>query len=279
MTFGDVCIFRIATFSNRAHIGEVLVMSADNGLKDAITRSHNVIVQSLDPNMILTFLLSEEVLTSLDAEIVGAQVTDNAKCAKIMAIVHKKGISDASIYQRFMDALNQAEESYGRKVNFIIERILSARKDGAKRPNWSTPRSEEQKFVWLHNRHVIAESLDVSVVIDWLISEGVVDHVEAEDISAGDTMVTQAKRLLKVVERKGAEGYVKFREALDQFGYTKLASSLSTSDNNDTGMCLSVFVCVCVYICMSWCCTCNIVIIHSIKYSSLFSNEFLRDIL
>lgn len=259
MTFGDVGIFRIATLGNPASI---VGMSADGGLKDAITSNHSLIVQSLDPNIILPSLQSEEVLTSQDAEIVDSKVTDSSKCAKIMSIVHKKGIGDASIYQKFMDALNQAEETYGSKVKFIIERIMSARKDGARRPNWSTPQSEEQKFVWLHNRHVITKSLDVSVVIDWLISEGVVDHVEAEEIVAGDTMVTQAKRLLKVVERKGAEGYVKFREALDQHGYTKLASSLSTFDNNDSGVCTCV--CACTRRCM--CMMCRCLCCNSIKY-------------
>ena len=225
-------------------------MSADGGLRDAITRAHSLVVQSLDPNIILPNLLSEDVLTSTDVEEVSALVTNNAKCAKIMAVVHKKGIADPSMYQKFMKALYKAEESYGNKVKFIIEGILRARDDSASQPNWSTPRSEEQKFIWLHNRHVITESLDVSAVIDWLISEGVVDHVEAEEILSGDTMVTQAKKLLKVVERRGAEGYVKFREALNQRGYSKLASFLSTHD--DPGVCVCVRACVraCVRVCV-----------------------------
>ena len=220
-------------------------MSEEGGLRDAITRAHCLIVQSLDPNIILPNLLSEDVLTSTDLELVSSLITNNARCAKIMAIVHKKGIGDPSIYHKFMAALNKAEDSYGNKVTFIIEGILRARDDSAGRPNWSTPRSEEQKFVWLHHRHVITESLDVSAIIDWLISEGVVDHVEAEEILSGDTMVTQAKKLLKVIERRGAEGYVKFREALEQHGYSKLASFLSTRD--DTGVC-SVCVCVCMHV-------------------------------
>ena len=223
-------------------------MSAENGLKDAITRVHYLIVQSLDPNLILPNLQSEGVLSSTDVEVVSSMVTNNARCAKIMAIVHKKGIGDPSIYQKFMEALNKAEDSYGNKVKFIIEGILRARDDSASRPNWSTPRSEEQKFVWLHNRHVITESLDVSAIIDWLISEGVVDHVEAEEILSGDTMVTQAKKLLKVIERRGAEGYVKFREALEQHDYSKLASFLSTHD--DSGMSLCVCTCVCACVCV-----------------------------
>ena len=222
-------------------------MSADGGLRDAITRAHSLIVQLLDPNIVLPNLQSEDVLSSTDVEIVSSLVTDNAKCAKIMAVVHKKGIADPSIYQKFMKALYKAEESYGKKVKFIIEGILRARDDTGNRPNWSIPRSEEQKFVWLHHRHMITESLDVSAVINWLISEGVVDHGEAEKILSGDTMVTQAKKLLKVIESRGAVGYVKFREALEQHGYSQLASFLSTSD--DPGVCVCACACI-VHMCM-----------------------------
>jgi len=218
------------------------------GLKDSITRNHYIIVQSLDPNIVLPYLQSKEVISSLDVEVIDAQVTEASKCAKILSFVHKKGIADISIYQKFMEALKEAEGRYGEKVKFIIERILSD--NSVSWPNWSTPRSEEQRFIWLHIRHVIADSLDVSAVIDWLISEGVVDHEQAEAILYNDTMVNKAKRLLKVVEKRGAEGYVKFREALDKHGYSKLASMLSSSDN-DSG-CLSVFVClsVCLFVCL-----------------------------
>ena len=227
-------------------------MSAEERLRDAITRTHYVIVESLDPNIILSYLLSGDVLTSSDVEIVDSKVTNNAKCSKIMAVVHKKGIADVSIYQKFMNALYQADSN---KVKFIIDCIEKARDDTTSRLNWSTPLSEEQKYVWLHNRHLIADSLEVSSVIDWLISEGVVNHVEAEAISSGDTSFAQAKRLLKVVERRGTEGYVKFREALDKHGYSKLAYFLSTHVD-DSGMlavwcvvCVCVCVCVCVRVC------------------------------
>ena len=233
-------------------------MSAEERLRDAITRTHYVIVQSLDPNIVLSNLLSGDVLTSSDVEIVDSKVTNNAKCAKIMAVVHKKGIADLSVYQKFMNALRQAEETHGSRIKFIIDCIEEARDDATSRPNWSTPLSEDQKYVWLHNRHVIADSLEVSAVIDWLISEGVVDHVEAEAIMSGDTSVVQAKRLLKVVEKRGAEGYVKFREALDKHGYSKLAYFLSTHDD-DSGVCVCVCVraCVCARVCVhvfGWVC-------------------------
>jgi len=225
-------------FSYGAH-SKCRAMGTD--LKDSFTRNHVLIVQSLDPELVLPYLQSHEVITPLDVEVVDSLKTKNSKCFKILQIVHKKAIADSSVYQKFIDALRDAEGLYGDKVGYIADSLMTVPMEPPIPPDWDTPLSEEQRDLWLHHRHVIAESLDVSVVIDWLIGEGVVDHKEAEEIMEADTMVKCARRLLKVVTSRGATGYVKFREVLDYHGYSSLASYLLGShDDSSPG----VYVCL-----------------------------------
>jgi len=208
-------------------------------LKESFIRCHVLIVQSLDPELVLPYLQSHEVITALDVEVVDAQKTKNSKCSKILLMVHKKAIADSGVYQKFIDALRDAEELYGDKVGYIADTLMTVPMEPPIPPDWNTPLSEEQRYLWLHHRHVIAESLDVSAVIDWLIGEGVVDHVQAEEIMEAGTMVKRARQLLKVVTSRGATGYLKFREALDHHGYSSLASYLLGShDDNSPGVSL-----------------------------------------
>ncbi|XP_065912607.1 apoptotic protease-activating factor 1-like isoform X2 [Dysidea avara] len=208
--------------------------SMATGLKESFIRNHVLIVHSLDAELVLPYLQSHEVITPLDTEVVDSQKTKNAKCSKILLIVYKKAIADPSVYQKFIDALRDAEGLYGDRVGYIADALMTVPMEPPSPPDWSTALSEEQRYLWLHHRHVIAESLDVSAVIDWLIGEGVVDHVQAEEIMEADTMVKRARQLLKVVTSKGAAGYVKFREALDHHGYSSLASYLLGSHDDSS---------------------------------------------
>ena len=203
-------------------------------LKQSFTRNHVLIVESLDPNLVLPYLQSHEVITSLEVEAVDALKTSNSKCSKILLFVHKKAIADPSVYQKFVDALRDAEGLYGDKVGYIADALMTVPMEPPSQPDWSTPLSEEQRYLWLHHRHVIAESLNVAAVIDWLIGEGVVDHQQAEEIMAADTMVKCGRRLLKVVMSRGATGYVKFREALNCHGYSNLANYLLGSQDDSS---------------------------------------------
>ena len=200
-------------------------------LKYGFLANHDVLVGRVEPLGLLPFLVAEGVVTFEDEERIKHEITSTAKVDKLLSVVHRRGVTDEKVYERFLKVLKEAGDLCGQDLDDVVRKIEEdANKEGIeKRFEYAVGILEEHHNAVLKaNEHAIVSNLNVEDVLPQLVSSGVVTHEENVAVRNEVTQNKRAESLVKIIHRRGSAAFEAFVSALDKSeGYHELSSLLS----------------------------------------------------
>ena len=203
-------------------------------LKYGFLANHSLLVERLEPMGLLPFLVSENVVSFEERQLIQNEVTSTLKVGKLLTIVHRKGVSDPGIYQRLLGVMREAEATSGQQLEYLVKGIVDeSRKEGIEKQfEYATEVLEERSNAALRKHvHTLVQGLIVDEILPQLISTGVISPDENVVIRSGSTDNDRARRLINLLHQKATFGFVRFVVALlDSESHQSLGKLLSDGD-------------------------------------------------
>lgn len=156
----------------------------ENSLRCGLLANHGLFVLKLDTLAVLPVLVSEGLVSLDEKEIIQSKTTGGEKTDVLLTLIHRKGVFDSNVYDRFLRILGDEYLSGGQQLEKlvfkvrddsanqeILGRFIKAAPSGLDPKQKSALRSEEEQLV---------SSLNVEDILADLISLGVLSLDENE---------------------------------------------------------------------------------------------------
>ena len=157
---------------------------AMENLRDGLLANHGVLVVKLDPTAIMPFLVSEGLLSLDEKQVLeSTKATDGEKTDGLLTIIHRKGVADNSIYERFLKVLNDEYLSGGQHLHELVSKIYADSTSPAVLERYRVQPGQldpNQKAAILSHEEAIVSSLNVDDVLADMVSLGVLSLDENE---------------------------------------------------------------------------------------------------
>ena len=176
-------------------------------LKYGFLANHKKLVERLEPVELLPSLITENVISFEEKELIQHEATATLKTDRLLTVVHRRGSLDPDIYGRLLRVLKDAEASSGQELGDIVKSIEedSKKEEVWKRFQYTVGILEEahNAALRMHEQRIV-QGLSVDEIMPELISAGVLSLEEKDRIHGGATENEKARRLVNVLFKKGS---------------------------------------------------------------------------
>ena len=152
-------------------------------LRYGLLANHSRLVLKLDPVAVIPFLVSDGLVNLDEKEMIQCRATAGEKTDSLLTLLHRKAVSDDSVYERFLEILSDDFLSGGQQLEKLVSLIredaanpqVVARYQAA--PSRLDPR---QKAALLSEERTLVSSVNVEDLLADLVSLGVLSLDENE---------------------------------------------------------------------------------------------------
>lgn len=205
-------------------------------LKYGFLALHSALLKRIDPDGLLPLLVSADVVSLDEKDIIQHELTDSRKVDRLLTALHRRAASDPGAYARMLAAMRDAYVQLGDDLRGLAEEVeVESGKDEVARRFRGAPTvlEEAHNAALRAHRAAIAGSLRVHEVLPELVSAGAVTLEENAAIRhagrAGES--ERAQKLLDVIHDKGSLAFAKFAAALlESESYQHLGRLLAKGD-------------------------------------------------
>lgn len=158
---------------------------SDANLKYGFLSNHQRLTIQLELNSLLPFLISESLITFNEKELIKSESTSTERTDKLLTIIHRRGNTDETVYERFLKLLSDPMVTSGQQLDTLVEKIRhdSESDEVISKFNYSGGVLVEGHNTSLReHEESIVGSLSVGEVLPQLISRGIVSTQENDDI-------------------------------------------------------------------------------------------------
>jgi apoptotic protease-activating factor len=199
------------------------------------------LILKLDILAVMPQLVSEGIVSLDEKEKIQSNTTGGEKVDALLTLLHRKAVSDSSIYERFLTVLADDFLSGGQHLEKLVSKIRedAVNPEVVRRYQAAPTRLDpKQKAALLSEEKQLVSSLNVEDILADLVSLGVLSLDENEVIRSGATYSEKAQRLVQLLLKKSAEQFVYFVETLvASESYSELGRRLLVEDvAMDTGI-------------------------------------------
>lgn len=204
-------------------------------LKYGFLANHGLLLRRLEPDSVLPYLISEDIISFEEKERIAKEPSSALKVDKLLTDVHRRGVNDPNVYGRLLSVLKDPEITSGQQLASVVTKVEEdSRKEGIEKQfEYVTGILEESHNAALRQHEsAIVKGLDVHTVLPYMVSVGVISPDENAAIRSAPTQSSRARRLVGILQTKGSSAFVHFIVALlDSDSYQSLGRQLAEGDS------------------------------------------------
>ena len=154
-----------------------------NRLRYGLLANHSRLVLKLDPVAVMPYLISDGLVSMDEKEVILSKTTGGEKTDALLTLVHRKAVSDKSVYERFLSILGDDILSGGQQLENLVAQIRrDADSDGVAERYRAAPSrlDPRQKAALQAEEKALVSSLNAEELVPDLVSCGVLSLDENE---------------------------------------------------------------------------------------------------
>ena len=186
-------------------------------LRYGLLANHSRLVLRLDLVAVMPFLVEEGLVTLDEKESIMSKTTGGERSDALLTLIHRKAVSDESVYERFLAVLEDEYRSGGQQLENLVRRIRADAGEDEVVARFEAAPSRldaRQKAALRREEPTLVASLNVEEIMPDLVSYGVLSLDDNEVIRAGATSSERVQRLLGLLYEKSAQQFVRFVSTL-----------------------------------------------------------------
>lgn len=197
---------------------------------------HSTLIRKLTGVELVQTAFSRQLIGVGEYDEINSLRTDSSKIRKLLSIIHRRYYGNPDVFNDFLKVMEDVSDRENGILDYVIDGLRDTIKNPPDFPSSGSLLGEFERARLLLNEATIVATLDVNELLPDLISEGVVNMMEAESIEIENTFERRGAKLVNMLKNKGYEVFQQFIGVLrDSEMYEQLADRLSRPEEEING--------------------------------------------